>query len=209
MAEVGVEQLEAFAATYAKQSYDHNDHKLADDFDVVGYFKQLAHNDAHVVDLANLANLASLDDNTQDSLMAMYANHQHNKTVRIDLQVGQHDIRSIMHLASAIWAVVADLPDGTPCVFGRSDMVSPMVLGFFQGGRAVLDCPLLCHLATTTRMTYDATVATVMVCSMVEGKVHNWMRDRFAPVHAAASQPGVDGLVYFGRCVAPAGYRDA
>ena len=85
----------------------------------------------------------------------------------------------------------------------------PMVMGFFQGGRAVLDCPLLCHLATTTRITYDAAVPSVMVCSMVANNVHNWMRNSFALVYAAASQPGVDSLVYFGRGVMLAGYGDA
>ena len=195
MAKIEKEALEVFAAALVN-CYEKYGPKLADDdFDVVGYFKQLAHNDAHLVDSANLANLASLDGNLHDSLLAMYINRQPSKTVRIDLQAGQHDIQSIMHLASAIWAVVADLPDGTPCVFGRSDMVSPVVLGFFYGGRAVLDCPLLCHLVTTTRVTYDAAVATVMVCSMVAGDVQNWMRDRVAPVYAAASQPGVDSLV--------------
>ena len=185
----------------------------ADDFDVVGYFKQLAHNDAHVVDSANLANLASLSDNTQTSLAAMMANHQQSLTVRTDWPAGHH-VWPIMSMASAIWAVVADVPDGTPCVFGRSsyaqpESVEPMVLGFFEGGRAMLDCPLLCQLARATRITYDASDPTIMVCSMVAHDVHNWMRERVAPVYAAASQPGVDSLVYFGGCVAPAGHHDA
>ena len=69
-------------------------------------------------------------------------------------------------------------------------------------------------LATTETCETDKTGKTDnedALCSMVTGDVYKWMQRRVMPVHAKESHQGVDSLVYFGRCVMPAGsqYQDA